>query len=69
MKSAKADFQTRLASIQDYVKTNSDVNTGIDVDFAKSSGIHIKNTETPSEEIELFANSSNSAIALAWLEA
>jgi hypothetical protein len=39
------------------------------VDFAKSSGIHIKNTETPSEEIELFANSSNSAIALAWLEA
>lgn len=63
------DINKRLESIKDYIKENSNVNTGVDLKLAEASGLQIVNSETPSEEIELFSNPNNSTIALAWLDA
>lgn len=62
-------FKEKMAILEGFIAEKSNVQVGVDVEFALSNGLEIKNDEKSSQEINLFEQSSNSKIALAFIEA
>jgi hypothetical protein len=66
------DINERLDKIRSYISENSDIDTDVDVSYAKSLETDIVNSEDPSEDpsedFDLFNNSNNSHIALSILD-
>ena len=54
---------------QEIINEASNVNIDVNIDFARSLNLEIKNSETPTEEFNLFSSDNNTSIALSILKA
>ncbi len=63
------EFAKKMEELKAYIESNSIVDTGVDVDYARAMGFLINNSEVNSDGIELFTSKSNSDIAMAMVKA
>ena len=64
-----ADFKEKMRSLESYFQENSDVDTGVNIDYAKGLDLQVHSDEADAKEFELFSQSKNTKLAFALLEA
>lgn len=62
------EFAKKMQELEGYIESSSQVETGVDIDYAGSLGLYINNSEVCSDDVELFKSNSNSDIAMAMVK-